>query len=95
MSLFLGKHEVKYLGMKGHGMWNLLSSSLGEREEKKNKAKVIKCYHLGNLVRMMKSLWELFIISCKLEYVKIKTWKNEGQKKTLKVKSTNQKKGVY
>ena len=59
MSLFLGKHEVKYLGMKGHGMCNLLSSSLGEREEKKNKAKVIKCYHLGNLVRMMKSLWEL------------------------------------
>lgn len=95
MSLFLGKHEVKYLGMKGHGMCNLLSSSLGEREEKKNKAKVIKCYHLGNLVRMMKSLWELFIISCKLEYVKIKTWKNEGKKKTLKVKSTNKKKGVY
>ena len=36
MSLFLGKHEVKYLGMKGHGVCNLLSSSLGEREEKKN-----------------------------------------------------------
>ena len=46
--------------------------SLGERE-KKNKAKVIKCYNLRNLVRMVKSLWELFIISCKLKYVKIKT----------------------
>ena len=48
-------------------------SSLGEREEKKHKAKVIKFYHLENLVRIVKSLWELFIIFCELKYVKIKT----------------------
>lgn len=36
MSLFLGKHEVKYLGMKRSWCMQLTQSkfSLGEREEK-------------------------------------------------------------
>ena len=69
--------------------------SLGERE-KKNKAKVIKCYNLRNLVRMVKSLWELFIISCKLKYVKIKTWENEGKKNPWKWNQPiKKKKGAY